>query len=197
MITLVPTKSEFSKRSILYFRLLWSLGTFSSFLLSLFVIEIGEKADVGLIEAAIGGLAIALPQSYLLRQRIFPLMWIISTLLGWVMITAINVGAVGWFVLSTEFSYLRILFAFISGGIGGFVIGLAQWWLAIPSSVAWGWCWMFFSSASWIISLSIGSVTGIFLRNITQLFLGEVVGLAVTWLVVGILTGIIADKLLR
>ncbi|MBD2292303.1 hypothetical protein H6G06_02095 [Anabaena sphaerica FACHB-251] len=191
---LVSVKTQVS---ILNFILLWSFATLSGFLLSLLLIEIGEKPDVGVLEAAIGGLAIALPQSYLLRQTILPLGWIISTLLGWVLITAMGVGAVGWFVLSTEFLYYRIFFGIISGGIGGLVIGLAQWWLAIPSSVSWGWSWMFLSSASWAIALSIGSVTGIFLRRLTQLFLGEIVGLAITWLVVGILTGISAYRLLR
>ncbi|MFM2062802.1 MAG: hypothetical protein RLZZ507_2472 [Cyanobacteriota bacterium] len=194
---LVSVKTKFSELNILTFTLLWSFTTLGSFVLSLFLIEIGEKPEVGVLEAVIGGFAIALPQSYLLRQTILPLSWIISTMLGWVLITVMGVGAVGWFVLSTEFLYYRIFFGIISGGIGGLVIGLAQWWLAVPSSVSWGWCWMFLSCANWAIALSIGSFIGIFLRRFTQLFLGEVVGLAITWLIVGIFTGISAYRLLR
>lgn len=193
----VETKFSKSKISILTFTFLWSFTTLGSFLLSLFVIEIGEKPDVELLEAAIGGLAIAIPQSYLLRKTILPLSWIISTLLGWVIITAIGVGAVGWFVLSTEFLYFRIFFGMISGGIGGLVIGMAQWWLAIPSSLPWGWCWMFLSSVSWALSLSIGSAIGVISKHFTQLFLSEIAGLAITWLLVGILTGTGAYRFLR
>ncbi|MEA5579534.1 hypothetical protein [Anabaena sp. UHCC 0451] len=194
---LAAIKTKFSKINILTFPLLWSCVTCSSFLLSLLVIEIGEKPDVGILKAAIGGLVIALPQSYLLRRTISPLSWIVSTVLGWVIITATGVGAVGWFVLSTDFLYYRIFFGIISGGIGGLVIGLIQWWLAIPSSRTWGWCWMFLSSASWAVALGIGAMTGRFLYNLTQLFLSEVVGLGVTWLLVSILTGISACRLLK
>ncbi|MFM6038896.1 MAG: hypothetical protein ACKO2Z_00215 [Sphaerospermopsis kisseleviana] len=192
---LAAIKNKFSK--LYTFTLVWSLTTLGSFIFSLFLIEIGEKSDVRVLDVAIGGFVIALPQSYLLRQKILPLSWMISTVLGWVLITTIGVGAVGWFVLSTELFYFRIFFGIISGGIGGMVIGLAQWWLAIPSSLPWGWCWMFLNCASWAVALSIGSVIGIFLRHWTQLFLGEVVGLAITWLVVGILTGISAYRLFR
>jgi hypothetical protein len=186
-----------TKFSIFTFTLLWSFTTLISFFLSLFLIEIGEKLDVGVLEAVVGGFAIALPQSYILRQTIFPLGWILSTILGWVVITAIGVGTVGWYVPSTELFYFRIFFGIISGGIGGLVIGVAQWWLAIPSSLHWGWCWMFLNSAIWAVALPVGSIIGIFLRRFTKLFLGEVVGLAITWLLVGILTGITAYRLFR
>ncbi|WP_413175591.1 hypothetical protein [Anabaena azotica] len=186
-----------TKFNIFTFTLLWSFTTFSGFFLSLFLIEIGEKPDVGMLEAVVGGLAIALPQSYILRQTIFPFGWILSTVLGWVLITAIGAGTIGWYVPSTELLTFRIVFGIISGGIGGLVIGVAQWWLAIPSSLHWGWSWMFLNSAIWALALPVGSIIGIFLRRFTQLFLGEVVGLAITWLIVGVLTGITAYKLFR
>jgi hypothetical protein len=197
LVTDKNKKYKFSKIDLLIFTLLWIFSTLGSFIFSLLLIEIGEKADVGVLEATIGAFAIAIPQCYLLRKTIFPLSWMISTIIGWVVITALGVGAVGWFVLSTELISFRVFFGIISGGIGGLIIGMTQWWLAIPSSVTWGWSWMFLSSASWAISLSIGSVTGIFLRNLTQLFLGEVIGLGFTWLLVSIFTGIMAYRLLR
>lgn len=188
---------EKPKYSILSFTSLWIIATLGGFLLSLLWIEIGEKSDISLLEAGIGGLAIALPQSYILRQRIFPLSWVLSTIFGWVVIAATGVGAVGWYVPSSEFFPLRIFLGIISGSIGGLVIGLAQWWIAMPQSVPWVWCWMFVSSASWAVAVSTGSAVGLFLHRLTQLFLGEVVGLAITWLIVGILTGISAYKLLK
>ncbi|AFZ58108.1 hypothetical protein H6G54_15705 [Anabaena cylindrica FACHB-243] len=186
-----------TKYSFFSFTFLWTFATLIGFLLSLFLIEIGEKEYIGVMEATIGGLAIALPQSYILKQKIFPLGWILSTLLGWALIVAIGIGAVGWCVPSTELLPMRIFLGIISGGTGGFVIGLTQWWLAIPQSVPWTWCWMFVSSASWAVAVPLGSILGLSLRRFTRLFFGEVVGLVLTWLVVGILTGISAYKLFK
>jgi hypothetical protein len=185
------------KNSLFLFTLMWTIATLSGFLVSLFFIEIGEKQYIGLLETAVGGLAIALPQSYILRHRVFPLGWVLSTLFGWLLILFMGVGAVGWCVPSTELLPMRIFLGIISGGTGGFVIGLTQWWLAVPQSVPWTWCWMFLSSAIWSVSVPIGSIIGLTLCNFTQLFLGEVVGLVITWLLVSILTGITAFKLFK
>ncbi|MEH2251455.1 hypothetical protein [Nostoc sp.] len=174
------------------FILLWTFATCGGFLLSLLLIEVGEKPDVGVVEAAIGGLAIALPQGCLLKEPIFCIRWILSSLLGWSIITAIGIGAVGWIVPSTQIFPLRILSGVIYGALGGFGIGLAQW-LAIPQPMAWR--WIFVSSASWAVAIPVGSVVGMILRRLTQLFFGEVMGLAISWLLVGILTGMNAHKL--
>jgi len=185
---LAPGNTRFS------FTWLWTLATFSGFLLSLFLIEVGEKPDIGVVEAALGGFAIALPQGCLLKQPIFCVRWILSSVLGWTVITATGIGAVGWIVPSTQLLPLRLLYGVIYGTIGGFGIGLAQW-LAIPQPFPWAWRWIFVNSASWAVAIPLGSFVGIVLRQLTQLFLGEVVGLAITWLVVGMLTGIDAHKL--
>ncbi|MEH2154861.1 hypothetical protein [Nostoc sp.] len=174
------------------FTLLWTLATFGGFLLSLLLIEVGEKPDIGVVEAAIGGFAIALLQGCLLKQPIFCLRWILSSLLGWSLIAAIGIGAVGWIVPSTQILPLRILSGAIYGALGGLGIGLAQW-LAIPQPMAWR--WIFVSSASWAVAVPVGSAIGMILHRLTQLFFGEVIGLAITWLLVGILTGINAHKL--
>lgn len=188
LMPLVPKNTKYS------FTCLWTLATFSGFLLSLLLIEIGEQPDIGVVEAAIGGFAIALPQGCLFKEPILCIRWILSSLLGWSLITAIGIGGLGWFVFSTQFLPLRILYGAIYGGLGGLGIGLTQW-LAIsqPASVAWR--WIFVSSASWAIAIPFGSAAGIVLRRFTHLFLGEVIGLAITWLLVGILTGINAHKL--
>jgi hypothetical protein len=49
------------------------------------------------------------------------------------LITAIGGGTIGWYVPSTELLSFTIVFGIISGGIGSLVIGVAQWWLVIPS----------------------------------------------------------------
>ncbi|MBG1268839.1 hypothetical protein [Nostoc sp. WHI] len=182
----VPRNTKFG------FTLLWTFATFCGFLLSLLFIEVGEKPDVGVVEAAIGGFLIALPQGCLLKEPIFCIRWILSSLLGWSIITAIGIGAVGWIIPSTQILPLRILSGAIYGALGGLGIGLAQW-LAIPHPVAWR--WIFVSSASWAVAVPVGSAVGMILRRLTQLFLGEVMGLAITWLLVGILTGMNAHKL--
>jgi hypothetical protein len=174
------------------FTLLWTVATCGGFLLSLLFIEVGDKPDVGVVEAAIGGFAIALPQGCLLKEPVFCIRWILSSLLGWSIITAIGIGAVGWIVPSTQILPLRILSGAIYGALGGLGIGLTQW-LAIPQPVAWR--WIFVSSVSWAVAVPVGSAVGLILHHLTQLFLGEVMGLATTWLLVGILTGINAHKL--
>ncbi len=158
----------------------------------LLLIEVGEKPDIGVLEAAIGGFAIALPQGCLLKQPIFCIRWILSSLLGWSIITAIGIGAVGWIVPSTQILPMRILSGAIYGALGGMGIGFAQW-LAIPQPVAWR--WIFVSSASWAVAVPVGSTVGMIWRGLTQLFFGEVMGLAITWLLVGIFTGMNAHKL--
>ncbi|MCV3214345.1 hypothetical protein OGM63_12630 [Plectonema radiosum NIES-515] len=184
-----PVKSE------LGFTLLWTVTTVSGFLFSLLFIEIGEKADVGILQAAIGSFAIALPQSLILRIRIFSLMWVLSTVLGWVVITAISVGAMGWIVSTSQFFPFRVVYGSIYGAIGGFAIGFFQW-LAISQGVPLAWRWILVSSLSWAIAIPVGSIVGMFLYFISRLFLGEIVGLAITWLLVAIITGINADKIL-
>ncbi|MBD6615145.1 hypothetical protein FNW02_04585 [Komarekiella sp. 'clone 1'] len=185
---LAPGDTRFS------FALLWTFATFGGFLLSLLLIEVGEKPDIGVVEAAIGGFAVALPQGCLLKQPTSCIRWILSSVLGWAVITATGLGGMGWIAPSTQLLPLRLLHGIIYGTIGGFGIGLAQW-LAIPQPFPWAWRWIFVSSASWAVALPLGSFVGSVLRHLTQLFLGEVMGLAITWFVVGILTGIDAHKL--
>jgi hypothetical protein len=185
-----PAKTQLS------FILQWVIATVGGFLLSLCWIEVGEKPDVGIAQASLGGLAIAVPQSLMLRQNIISGRWVLATLLAWAMITAIGVGAVGWIVPTTQILPLRLLWGTTLGTIGGFAIGLAQW-TAIRKSVAWSWQWILISAISWAIAVPIGSTAGIILLRLTRLFLGEVAGLAITWIVVAILTGISAYRLLR
>jgi len=190
-----PLQPKSHKFTDLCFISIWSFTTLASFLLSLLVVEVGEKSDLEVVDAAIGGLAIAIPQSYLLRKTIPPLNWIISTVLGWVLITMIGVGTIGWFVLSAQNLYNRVLISMIDSGIGGLVIGLSQSCLAIPPSVPQKWSWVFVNAINCILGFTIGSLIGILTGKSS--FLSEVFGLSIGWLIVGILTSISANRFLK
>ncbi|MEI6442636.1 MAG: hypothetical protein WCO29_05800 [Nostocales cyanobacterium ELA583] len=161
------------------------------------MIEISEKPDMDIIEALIGSLAISLPQSYVLRKTISPLTWVLSTVFPWIIIAAIGVGVLGWTVTTNNFLPTRIITGIIVGSIGGLLIGLSQWWLAIPPSFTSAWKWIFVNIIIWMIAIPIGSALGLFLHKITNLFLGEVIGLVITWLLVAILTGISAKRIMK
>ena len=191
---LSPVKTKYR---ILNFTLKWVFATLMGFLSSLLMIEIGEKPDMGIVEAAIGSLTIAIPQSYLLRKIISPVQWVLSTLVPWVIIAAIGIGVLGWTVTNANFLPTRLFAGIIVGGIGGLLIGISQWWLAIPPSFPSAWKWVFVNITSWMIAIPIGSTVGLFLHRITNLFLGEVVGLAITWLLVATLTGISAVRIIK
>ncbi|ARV62101.1 hypothetical protein BZZ01_28825 [Nostocales cyanobacterium HT-58-2] len=179
------------------FSLQWTLATFVGFLLSLLLIEISEKPDIGVIQGALGGLVVALVQAFVLRERtINSWMWVFSSLAGWVLITSGGIGAVGWIVFTTQVLALRVMYGALLGAIAGFGMGLAHW-LAIKQDTPLAWQWILVSSVSWAFGVAIGSAVGLLLHQLTQLFLGEVMGLAVTWLVVSILTGINAHRILK
>jgi hypothetical protein len=179
------------------FSLQWTIATFGGFILSLLLIEVGEKPDIGVVQGALGGLIVALAQAFVLRERIInPWLWVFSSLGGWVLITSGGIGAVGWIVFTTQVLALRVIYGAILGAIAGFGMGLAHW-LAIQQDIPLAWQWILISSVSWALGVAIGSAVGFFLHQFTQLFLGEVMGLAVTWLVVSILTGVNAYRILK
>ncbi|QLE58602.1 hypothetical protein [Nostoc sp. TCL26-01] len=191
----MPNPPLFAKYP-LKFLLLWIFATFGGFVVSLFWVEIGEQSEIGAISAAVGGLAIALPQSLILRDTIFTLKWILFTPIAWVILTILGVGAVGWIVPNSELLPLRLLYSVTSGIVGGFGIGTAQW-LAIRQPKSWAWQWILVNSLTWALAIPIGSTVGFLLHRLTQLFVGEILGLAITWLIVAILTGINAYQLFK
>lgn len=177
-----PAKTQFS------FTLQWAIATFSGFLLSLLFIEIGEKPDVGILQAFIGSLAIASAQMLILKHTGFAVRWFFFTVSAWMAIPLMGVGVLGWYVPTTQFFPSRILDSAFYGVLGGLVLGIAQW-LAIYQYIPFAWRWIFMSGVSWAIALSIGSAIGMILHQISEIFLGEVIGLAIAWLAVAILTG--------
>ena len=175
---------------LILFILLWTVLTGSSFGLTLMLIEIGYKQDVGILPTALGGLIIASAQALMFRKSIlFASLWILSSFVGWGMIAASGIGALGWFVINTQSIYLRIIYGFIFGALGGLAVGFVQW-LAIRQYLPGSWRWIIFSCISWSIGFAVGSSFGLILYRLTQLFIGEVIGLALTWTIVGALSAI-------
>jgi energy-converting hydrogenase Eha subunit A len=179
------------------FSLQWTIATFGGFILSLLLVEVGEKPDIGVVQGALGGLIVALAQAFVLRERIQnPWLWVFSSFTASVLMITVGIGAVGWIVFTTQVLALRVIYGAILGAIAGFGMGLAHC-LAIREHTPLAWQWILVSSVSWALGVAIGSAVGFFLHQFTQLFLGEVMGLAVTWLVVSILTGVNAYRILK
>ncbi|MCP2727962.1 hypothetical protein [Limnofasciculus baicalensis] len=167
----------------------WLIATFGGFITSLFWIEIGERHDMSIIEGIIGGIAIATPQSIILKQYISQSRgWIFVTVLTWSLIGLSGLGAVGWFVPQTLEPFLRLFYGIINGAEIGLALGIAQSFILkrqIPHAQKWIWV----SIISWAVGLGVGWAIGGVLRQFTRLFISDVVGLAVTWLIVGAMTG--------
>jgi len=179
------------------FQLQWFLATLTGFLLSLFWIEIGEKPDIGFSEGAIGGAILGLVQFLALKPQLArSRWWILSSVLTWALIAGCGLGAVGWAAPRTAYLPLRLIYGAIDGARIGLLISIGQWWVlrqAVPAA----WRWLAASSLSWGFSLAIGWVIGGLLRLATHLFLSEVIGLAVTWAIVGATTGLVLKNLLQ
>jgi hypothetical protein len=186
----------YASKTGLGFTVQWIIATFGGFLLSLLLIEIGEKPDIGILHALIGGLAIALPQAAVIRHPTLSIWWIWSSILGWTVITATGVGAVGWTAIANDSIPMRVLYGTIMGGIAGFALGIFQW-MAIRQEHPSAWQWIQISNITWAIAVPVGSIVGFVLHSLTQYFLGEVIGLTITWLIVATITGIYAYKFFR
>ena len=167
----------------------WLLATFGGFVTSLFWIEIGERHDMGIIQGIIGGIAIATPQSLILKQYISQSRWwIFVSTVTWGLIGLSGFGAVGWVAPQTIEPFLRLFYGIINGAEIGLALGIAQWFILkrqIPHAQAWIWV----NIISWAVGLGVGWTIGGVLRQVTRLFIGDVVGLAVTWLIIGAITG--------
>ena len=167
----------------------WLIATFGGFLTSLFWIEIGERHEIGIIEGIIGSIAIATPQSIILKQYISQSQWwVFVTLLTWSFTGLSGFGPVGWFTPQTLQPFLRLFYGIINGAEIGLALGIAQSFILkrqIPHAQKWIWV----SIISWAVGLGVGWTIGGVLRQFTRLFISDVVGLTVTWLIVGAMTG--------
>ncbi|HEY9665764.1 MAG TPA: hypothetical protein V6C91_03120 [Coleofasciculaceae cyanobacterium] len=168
----------------------WVLVTFLGFLVSLYWIEVGEKPDIRIIEAAIGGVAIGLAQWFVLRQKFFYAeWWIVASFVSWSFLESSGIGAIGWVAPRTLSIPIRIIFGVVTGAQVGALMGVAQW-LVLWKQVENAWRWILASTVSWALALALGWMVGGVLRLVTGIFLAEVVGLALVWILVGVMTGV-------
>jgi hypothetical protein len=173
----------------------WNLATLGGFLFSLLLIEVGEKQELGAIEGTIGGAVIGLFQS-LVISRILPQtwLWILVNLLGWGLMGGSGFGTLGWFVPSSNLLPLRLVTGIFLGTIGGTWLGIWQW-LVMRKYFSEAWRWIAFNSLIWSIGLPLGWFLGGIIRSVTHLFLAEIMGLSVTWSLVGTMTGLLFLRL--
>ncbi|MEQ8462981.1 hypothetical protein [Coleofasciculus sp. E1-EBD-02] len=174
----------------------WLLVTLLGFVASLFWIEIGERPDINMIEGIIGGTIIGFAQWLVLRRYLSSAWWwIIASLLGWGVMGLSSFGVIGWFAPRTMRLFPRLVYGVVDGATLGLILGMAQWWV-LRQYVSKAWGWIFTNTLYWAISLAVGWIVGGLLRRFTQMFLSEVLGLGVTWMLVAGLTGITLIRLL-
>ncbi len=175
----------------------WTGVTLIGFLCSLVWVEIGEVPDLTPFQAMIGATIIGCFQALVL-SRFFThaWLWILSTFMAWTLMGGSHFGVMGWFAPRTELIMVRLTTGLILGGITGIWVGFWQWFI-LKRVLSKSYLWILFSGISWSLGLSIGWIVGGILRSITHLFLGEVIGLIVVWILVGMQTGIGLSYLLQ
>ncbi|MBD2740123.1 hypothetical protein [Coleofasciculus sp. FACHB-1120] len=183
----------------------WVCVTLVGFLVSLLWIEVGERPDIGVLEGAIGGSAVGLAQAFVLRQQVevsktmpnaIAGWWVLTSVLSWGLIGGSGVGAIGWVAPRTLLFEARIIFGIFNGGLAGALLGLLQG-LVLFQQAQKAWIWVLVSSVSWAMGLAMGWAVGGLLREATRLFVSEVVGLAVAWVIVAAITGVALIGLVR
>lgn len=179
------------------FCLQWIGGNILGFLISLYWLEVGERAALQGLEGAIGGTVIGLAQ-WLVLRRWCPQAgwWILSSTLCWTVLGASKLGALGWVVPQTHSDLLRLFYGLVDGMKMGAILGVGQW-LVLRQCFADAKAWICVSVLAWAIALGSGWVIGGWLHTITGLFLGEVIGLALVWLLMALMTGVGLAQLLR
>lgn len=178
------------------FWLSWTILTVLGFWASLLAIEIGERSDLPVWGGSLGGGLIGLSQSLVLGFWLFDSwLWILTNLLAWGMLTGIGVGAIGWLVPSGTILFWRLIGGIFWGSLAGAWLGGWQW-LYLRHKLPKAGQWILGMTIVWGLGLPIGWLVGGVLRNASQLFWGELVGLSVTWLIVGMGTGLILQRMM-
>ena len=166
----------------------WVLFSLLGFLGSLLIVEIGIRPYVGLLPGAIGGAVTGLAQWFALRKYFSGgKWWFVASIITWSLMGASDLGAVGWIAPRSEILVVRAITGIIDGAQIGFCLGLGQW-LVLRSLPKAPW-WILLNSLAWAIGLCCGWTVGGILYAIAHLFLCEVFGLALTWMVVAGITG--------
>ncbi len=172
------------------FWLQWILATLAAFLVSLCLIEIDVRPHIKATEGLIGGAIVGLAQGMILEQRsknIAP-WWALMSIVSWGLIGASNLGAIGWMAPRTLRLEPRVIFGLLNGLQAGALLGIGQW-LVLRQRCKKTLLWIPIVTVSWTIGLVLGWSVGGILRQVTRLFLGELVGLAVAWVTSSAIAG--------
>jgi hypothetical protein len=177
------------------FQLLWAIATVLGFGISLLTVEVGTQGDLKLLAGLMGGGIVGLSQSLIVGYWLFDSwLWILVNAMGWGLMAGTGLGAIGWFVPATQLLAWRIILGFLSGSLGGAWLGAWQW-LYLRQQISHAERWILGSAVIWGLGLAVGWGIGNLLHHATQLFLGEVIGLGATWLIVGLGTGWLLSRL--
>ncbi len=172
------------------FFLQWVLVTLGAFLISLCLIEVDVRPHIRATEGVIGGAIVGLAQGMVLGQRsknIAP-WWALMSMVSWGLIGATHFGAVGWMAPRTLRLEPRIIFGLLNGLQVGALLGVGQWFI-LRQRCEKTFVWILVVAASWAVGLVLGWGVGGVLRQVTRLFLSELVGLAVAWVASSAITG--------
>lgn len=156
--------------------------------MSLCLVEINVRPNVGAMSGAIGGSVIGLAQGMLLKPRVSIAGWVLASLVSWSLIGG-SVGAIGWVAPRTLNLGIRATFGVLDGSLVGALIGVGQWFI-LRQQVKKAWVWILTSALGWGVGLAIGWSVGGILRLKSHLFLSELVGLTLAWVVVAAITGV-------
>lgn len=179
-----------------WFPLRWTLATLIGFLLSLGWVEVGEHPDLQGLDGMLGGAMIGLTQGLMMGSWIpHAWLWIMTNSISWGLLGGSKIGIIGWMAPRSDVYSVRLLYGMIFGAIGGLWLGFWQWITLRNRIEQAGWC-LITTPLSWSLGLSLGWLTGGWLRTMTHLFFSEVIGLMVTWIVVGFTSGWVFKSLL-
>lgn len=172
------------------FWLQWILVTLGAFLISLCLIEVDVRPHIKATEGIIGGAIVGLAQGMVLEQRsknIAP-WWALMSIVSWGLIGASHFGAIGWMAPRTLRLEPRIIFGLLNGLQVGALLGVGQW-LVLRQRCKKALILLPIVAISWAIGLVLGWSIGGVLHQSTRLFLSELVGLAVAWVVISAIAG--------
>jgi hypothetical protein len=176
--------------SLKFYWLEWAIGTVIAFLISLIWLEIGEPPDLGTIQGTIGGVMIGSAQTLILSRWLPQAwLWMLTTLIAWGLMAGSQLGAIGWVAPRTDSFIIRLVLGALLGAITGLWLGVWQW-LVLRQKLTGSQWWIIINSLSWAVGLSLGWFIGGILRSLTHWFLGDVIGLVIAWLLIGIQTGL-------
>jgi hypothetical protein len=179
-----------------FWDLKWIILTLIGFTISLLVLEIGERSELTLRDGLIGGGIIGIAQSSLFVKESFTKasLWLSWNMIIWGLMGGSGIGVIGWVAPQTNLLSLRLMEGVILGVICGFGLGLGQW-LILRKELMDAWRWLIISPSCWGMGVSFGWMMGGMLRSLTNFFLGEVIGVTLTWIIVATTTGIALKQL--